>query len=194
MAKTAKFDRQEVIDKATELYWRKGFHATSMRNLQDEIDMRPGSIYAAFGSKDELFKETLRNYTYAALASLKECCELHTTRIDALKSFITTAVIKKEKNTPNGMCMLTKTMAELTSEHQDIIDVTASFLGQIESAFEGIIKEAQEAGEIPMDRDAAYLASYVQIQIAGLRSYAKTNNDKQKLAKMIDDLFIHYPF
>ena len=101
---------------------------------------------------------------------------------------------EQEKNTPNGMCMLTKTMAELTSEHQDIIDVTASFLGQIESAFEGIIKEAQEAGEIPMDRDAAYLASYVQIQIAGLRSYAKTNNDKQKLAKMIDDLFIHYPF
>lgn len=194
MAKTAKFDRQEVIDKATELYWRKGFHATSMRNLQDEIDMRPGSIYAAFGSKDELFKETLRNYTHAALAFLKECRETHTTRIGALKAFITSAVIKSPEDTPNGMCMLTKTVAELTSEHQDIIDLTATFLGQLELAFEGIIKEAQEAGEVSLDRDAAYLASHVQIQIAGLRSYAKTNNDKQKLAKMIDDLFTHYPF
>ncbi|MFA0500949.1 TetR/AcrR family transcriptional regulator, partial [Vibrio sp. 10N.222.46.A1] len=56
MAKTAKFDRQDVVDKATNLYWEKGFHATSMRNLQDVIDMRPGSIYAAFGSKEGLFK------------------------------------------------------------------------------------------------------------------------------------------
>lgn len=194
MAKTAKFDRQEVIDKATELYWRKGFHATSMRNLQDEIDMRPGSIYAAFGSKDELFKETLRNYTHAALAFLKECRETHATPIEALKAFITSAVIKKQEDIPNGMCMLTKTVAELTSEHQDILDLTATFLGQLESAFEDIIKEAQQVGEVPIDRDAAYLASHVQVQIAGLRSYGKTNNDKQKLTKMIDDLFTHHPF
>lgn len=156
MAKTAKFDRQEVINKATELYWRKGFHATSMRNLQDEIDMRPGSIYAAFGSKDELFKETLRNYTHAALAFLKECRERHATPIEALKAFITSAVIKKQEDIPNGMCMLTKTVAELTSDHQDILDLTATFLAQLESAFEDIIKEAQEVGEVPIDRDAAY--------------------------------------
>lgn len=194
MAKTAKFDRQEVIEKATELYWRKGFHATSMRNLQDEIDMRPGSIYAAFGSKDELFKETLQNYTNTALASLKECCETHATRVEALKAFIMSAVIDNREGTPNAMCMLTKTVAELTSEHQGILDLTATFLKQLESAFEGIIKEAQADGEVPIDRDAAYLASHVQIQIAGLRSYAKTNDDAEKLTKMIDDIFTHYPF
>ncbi len=72
MAKPAKFDRQKVIDKATNLYWKKGFHATSMRNLQTEIDMRPGSIYAAFGSKDGLFKEALRNYADIALTQLEK--------------------------------------------------------------------------------------------------------------------------
>ena len=59
MGNAAKFDRQQVIDKATHLYWEKGFHATSMRHLQEVIDMRPGSIYAAFGSKEELFKHCL---------------------------------------------------------------------------------------------------------------------------------------
>ena len=46
-----KLDRDEVIEKVKDLYWEKGYHATSMRNLQDVVDMRPGSIYAAFGSR-----------------------------------------------------------------------------------------------------------------------------------------------
>ena len=62
MAKATKFDRQDAVDKATHLYWEKCFHGTSMRNLQDVIDMRPGSIYACFGSKEGLFKEVLNNY------------------------------------------------------------------------------------------------------------------------------------
>ncbi|WOD06891.1 hypothetical protein [Marinomonas sp. GJ51-6] len=41
MSKKAKFDRQQVIENATNLYWEKGYHATSMRNLQDAIDLRP---------------------------------------------------------------------------------------------------------------------------------------------------------
>ncbi len=54
MVKTVKHDRQVAIRKATDLFWKKGFHATSMRNLHDVIDMHPGSIYASFGSKESV--------------------------------------------------------------------------------------------------------------------------------------------
>lgn len=59
---TAKHDRQDAIQKATDLFWEKGFHATSMRNIQQAMDMRPGSIYASFGSKEGLFQESLQHY------------------------------------------------------------------------------------------------------------------------------------
>ena len=62
MSKNAKFDRTEVVEKATNLYWEKGYHGTSMRDLQTTVDLRPGSIYAAFGSKDNLFKEAINHY------------------------------------------------------------------------------------------------------------------------------------
>jgi len=55
MSAAIKFNREDVSEKAKNLYWEKGYHATSMRNLQDVINMHPGSIYAAFGSKDKLF-------------------------------------------------------------------------------------------------------------------------------------------
>tara|TARA_R110001583_G_scaffold145698_1_gene297692 strand:- start:15458 stop:16045 length:588 start_codon:yes stop_codon:yes gene_type:complete len=194
MVKTAKFNRQEVIDKATNLYWIKGFHATSMRNLQDEIDMRPGSIYAAFGNKNGLFKETLRNYTDMSLANLKQCRRENESPIEALKIFVKKQIIGTQDGTLNGMCMLSKTIAELTSENQDLIDITKSFLGEIGAEFVRLIEEGQSLGEVAKNKNAEDLAIHVQIQIAGLRTYGKLNNDKNKMDALINDIFAHHPF
>jgi AcrR family transcriptional regulator len=194
MAKAAKFDRQEVINKATNLYWQKGFYATSMRNLQDEIDMRPGSIYAAFGSKDELFKEALRNYTNIALTQLKQLQTDHNSPIEVLKAFVKIQVIDTQQDAPNGMCMLAKTISELTEDNQELIDTTKAHMGEIAQAFIQLIEKAKALGEIDNSKNAQALAIHLQIQIAGLRTFAKINNDKKLLAKKIDEIFSHYPF
>ncbi|WP_394130811.1 TetR/AcrR family transcriptional regulator [Shewanella maritima] len=194
MAKTAKYDRQQVIDKATNLYWQKGFHATSMRNLQDEIDMRPGSIYSAFGNKDGLFKEALRNYTDMGIAQVQLCKSQHSSPIAALKAFVQKQVIDTQEGAPNGMCMLAKTMGELTDENQELIDITKAHLGEIAAEFEALIQQAQSLGEVAKTKSAKDLANHVQIQIAGLRTFAKINNDKSQLHTMIDEIFSHYPF
>lgn len=194
MAKTAKFDRQEVIKKATNLYWKKGFHATSMRNLQDEIDMRPGSIYSAFNNKEGLFKEVLRNYTNMGLTQIEALRNVLDTPIEVLKAFVKAQVIDTQTNAPNGVCMLAKTIGELTSENQELIDVTKDCLNEILLAFTTLIKEAQAQGIIDASKDTEELASYVQIQITGLRTFAKVNNNEAILHRKIDDIFNHYPF
>lgn len=194
MAKTAKFDRQDVINLATNLYWKKGFHATSMRNLQDEIDMRPGSIYAAFGNKDGLFKEALRHYTDMGIAQMANYRITHDSPIDALKAFVKYQVIECKKVAPNGLCMLTKTINELTSENQELIDLTKACLSEVAQEFANLIKQAQIAGEISSTKSALELANLLQVQIAGLRTYAKINIDNEKLDQMIEEFFSHYPF
>jgi TetR/AcrR family transcriptional repressor of nem operon len=194
MSKTAKFDRQKVIDKATNLYWKKGFHATSMRSLQEEIDMRPGSIYAAFGSKDGLFTEALRHYTDMALAHLTLCRSKHSSPIEALKAFVKIQVIDTKDDAPNAMCMLAKTIGELTEDNQNLIDTTKAYLGEIANQFVDLIEEAQAMGEIDKDKNSSDLSNRVQIQIAGLRTFAKIDDDKNKLEAMIEDFFSHYPF
>ncbi|TYK65714.1 TetR/AcrR family transcriptional regulator [Colwellia echini] len=194
MAKPTKFDRQDVINKATNLYWQKGFHATSMRNLQDVIDMRPGSIYAAFGNKDGLFIEVLKNYTDMGIAMLAECRAQMTSPIATLKAFVTMQVIDTQTDAPNGMCMLAKTVGELTEEHQELLTVAKNSLHRIEQAFVSLIEEAQSLGEISEEKDAKRLASHVVIQINGLRTYAKANNVDASLVPLIDDIFLQHPF
>ncbi|MEZ8746300.1 MULTISPECIES: TetR/AcrR family transcriptional regulator [Vibrio] len=194
MAKTAKFDRQDVVDKATNLYWEKGFHATSMRNLQDVIDMRPGSIYAAFGSKEGLFKETLARYTELGIHNLNRFRSETDSPIKALENFVKRAVVESKKSAPNGMCMLAKTVAELTDEHAELLEEAKKSLKIMEGEFAKLIAEAQELGEISKERKPTQLARHVQVQIAGLRTYAKTCDDTELLNSMVEDIFKYHPF
>ncbi|MEZ8290666.1 TetR/AcrR family transcriptional regulator [Vibrio sp. 10N.237.312.B06] len=194
MAKTAKFDRQDVVDKATNLYWEKGFHATSMRNLQDVIDMRPGSIYAAFGSKEGLFKETLARYTELGIHNLNRFRSETDSPIKALENFVKRAVVESKKSAPNGMCMLAKTVAELTDEHAELLEEAKKSLKIMEGEFAKLIAEAQELGEISKEREPPQLARHVQVQIAGLRTYAKTCDDTELLNSMVEDIFKYHPF
>ena len=57
-----------------------------------------------------------------------------------------------------------------------------------------LIAEAQDLGEISKDREPAQLARHVQVQIAGLRTYAKTCDDTELLNSMVEDIFKYHPF
>ena len=194
MAKTARFDRQDVVDRATNLYWEKGFHATSMRNLQDVIDMRPGSIYATFGSKEGLFKETLARYTELGILNLNRFRSETESPIKALENFVKRAVVESKQSAPNGMCMLAKTVAELTDEHSELLAEAKKSLKIMEGEFAKLIAESQELGEISKEREPTQLARHVQVQIAGLRTYAKTCDDIDLLNSMVEDVFKYHPF
>ncbi|MGB3385899.1 MAG: TetR/AcrR family transcriptional regulator [Marinomonas sp.] len=194
MRKNAKFDRDQVVNKATDLYWEKGFHATSMRNLQDVIDMRPGSIYATFGSKEGLFKEALKCYTQQGIAALHAFRRETSSPISALQSFVKMLVIDSQTKAPNGMCMLAKTVAELTEDNAELLEEAKNSLKQIETEFALLIADAQALGEVKQNQTPRELARYIQIQISGLRVYAKTYGQEAPLDQMIEDMFTQYPF
>ena len=56
------FDRGAALEAAMLAFWRKGFAATSMNDLCDAMDVRSPSLYAAFGSKEALYREAIQHY------------------------------------------------------------------------------------------------------------------------------------
>jgi TetR/AcrR family transcriptional repressor of nem operon len=190
MRKQTKFNRDEVIEKAKNLYWKKGYHATSMRNLQDVVDMRPGSIYAAFGSKDNLFKEALNRYAQIGAEQLANSLTQEKTVLAGLKRFIRSVTICNKDSAPNGMCMIVKSIAELTqSDNPDLLANATHILENIEGSFATIFQQAIDDGEISIKKDPVELARYLQIQIIGIRTYAQITNNMNAVEKFIDDVF-----
>ncbi len=56
------FDRQEALEQATRLFWVKGYEATSIADLTQAMGIGSPSLYAAFGSKEALYAESLQHY------------------------------------------------------------------------------------------------------------------------------------
>lgn len=190
MSAQAKFNRDDVIEKAKNLYWEKGYHATSMRNLQDVVDMRPGSIYAAFGNKDNLFKEALNCYAEEGAANLANSIAQEKTVLDGLKRFIHSVTVCSKGTAPSGICMVVKTIGELTqNDSPDLLAHATSILERVESSFVKTFQQAIDNGEISDDKDPAELARYFQIQVMGLRTYAQVSNDTGAVEKYIDGIF-----
>lgn len=190
MAKAAKFQRDEVIHNAMLLYWEKGFHATSMRTLQDAIDMRPGSIYAEFGSKEGLYQVTLEHYAEQSVQRLADTIANAASPLLGLKQFVNDIVVPTNQPTPSNMCMLAKTVAELTEENSELLESARKGLHRIEQEFANVIKAAQDNGDIDQSRDAQRLGQYVQIQIMGIRTYVRANQcDTQQTKALVDDIF-----
>jgi AcrR family transcriptional regulator len=184
-----KYDRQEVIEKATHLFWEKGYHATSMRNLQEVTDLRPGSIYAGFGCKDGLFKETLRYYAGQGKVQLQTCVESTSTPLDALELFLRNAVLGNP-NAPNSMCMLVKSISELTEDdNQELLDESKQLLRGIEGAFVDLLTQAVDRGDLDASKDPRRLARFLQMQLMGVRAYAQANRGNVSVEELLEDVF-----
>ena len=67
----AQFDRDEIIDKSIELFWKNGYSASSMKQVVKTTGLKPGSLYLAFGNKEALFREALESYAQQSIARIR---------------------------------------------------------------------------------------------------------------------------
>ncbi|KUJ83941.1 TetR/AcrR family transcriptional regulator [Microbulbifer flavimaris] len=189
MANTAKFDRREVLEKATRLFWQKGFHATSTRDLQQAIDMRPGSIYAAFGSKSGLFREVLHFYADDMARRLQGCMDGEDATIDGLRAFFRQILLQGGDNAPSELCLLAKSLSELEKDEAELLQETRTLLAATEENFRRHVERAVAAGELSEQASPALLARQLQVELIGLRSYLRATGDREAVGELVDNLF-----
>ena len=180
MPRKPQYDRNTLIQQARDIFWRQGWAGTSLKDLEKALDMRPGSFYAAFGSKDALYEIALDKYAEDGAARLRGLAEqngplaalvAHTTHVvagadDAMKA-----------------CMLAKTFLELHAQGHPLADRAAVHLANMENLFCELFSAAQVGGEIAKDHDPAQLARRYQSDLLGLRvSAARKDIDADALA------------
>lgn len=189
MANISKFDREDVLEKARNLFWQKGFLATSTREIQTTMDMRPGSIYAAFGSKADLFNQTLLHYAQTSTNALNEQLAQHDRPWSGLKQYLRGLIVPCSAGVPSELCMVMRTLAELDESHQETLDIAKDLLTQVENRFASIIAQAQQQGDLSKAFDKQQLAKKLQVHIIGLRSYLKATGDTDTVSQQLEEFF-----
>lgn len=141
-----------------------------MKDLEVALDMRPGSFYAAFGSKDALFILALERYARQGAEALDALADTLSPLV-ALKAHLRSFARPRQEG--HRACMLVKTLLELGGRN-DALSVTAStLLDGMEARFAALFQAAQDAGQIDQTHDVAGLARRYQADITGLRASAE---------------------
>jgi TetR/AcrR family transcriptional repressor of nem operon len=187
MARNVEFNRNEVLENAMETFWRKGYSMTSIPNLVEATKLNPGSIYAAFNSKEGLFLETLNFYGQRSLNTLQQTIAEADSPLTGIKNFITALASRCTDDKPCG-CLLVNTLLELSSHNPTIQAQANKQLKAIEAELYNALKEAQKTGELPKSADTKALSKYLMVNIWGLRVLAKTRPNMQDTKLVLEQI------
>lgn len=188
MPRTPKFHRETALNNALKLFWRKGYHATSMKDIEEEMDMRPGSIYAAFGNKEALFKETLEEYASLAADEFNQALAQKNSVLQGISLYLRNIAVTPATCAPTKSCMLVKTLLEFTPEDTAFSDAAQSYLHGFEQLFIEAFELAQQRGEIGRSQSPQRLGRLLQTNIIGLRTMARREIPQQQLESLADDI------
>lgn len=185
MPRKPKYDRNELIERARDLFWKHGWAGTSMKNLEVALQIKPGSFYAAFGSKDALFGLALDKYAKDGLLRL-EALAAELGPIKALQRFPKMAI--ENESAPAKACMLAKTVLELHARNHPLTDRANQHLLKMEKQFAILFNKAQASGSINGIHDVKVLARRYQSDLLGLRVSAEREGvDARAIANEISD-------
>lgn len=191
-----KYAQEDAVEKATILFWKKGFQGSGMRDIQQALDMRPGSIYARFQNKEGLFKLVVEQYVAHSKDKLQSVADSDTPLL-SLREFFKTALINPDELRYMRQCLLVKSITEL--ELIGDVGKKAVLEGMVllNNCFANIIEKAIETKELQDTTPVAFAADWLQNQFVGLRAFAILQTDDSAIEKMIDkalyDLTAQWP-
>lgn len=188
MARAAAYDREKALDAALNLFWAKGYNATSLKDLEEALGMRPGSIYVAFHSKEALFRATLDRYADRMVNDLSARLDASGSMLDVLRDYLLSLGGLDPQGKPSTACMLVKSLLEISTGNPELRGVVLTHLARVEEAMAQGFERARQAGEIAPNTDPARLARRMQTYVFGLKVQAQRVEDPLAMRRLAEDL------
>ena len=176
-----RYDEAEVLNRAMEAFWARGYEATSMSDLVAATGINRGSMYAAFTDKHTLFVRALRHYDQHHRSDfLAKCGQANHPRGAVLAVF--EAAIKSTVDGKNRSgCMLVNTALELSAHDPEIEEIVRESLIEVERFFRLMIEEGHADGSIRVTIDPVETAQALLGLFLGLRVLSRSRPEKALL-------------
>ncbi|MEW2066485.1 TetR/AcrR family transcriptional regulator [Streptomyces sp. NPDC007346] len=182
MARTKEFDPDAALQSALELFWRRGYEATSVTDLVEHLGIGRASIYATFGNKHELYLKAMDRYSEGCDPLLLAELSQPGPALPAVR-----AVVRRfasESTSPESRsqgCLITNTAAELAPHDPAAARRVESSWEHLETLLQSALVRARAQGELPEDRDPRALARMLLVLLQGVRITGKASGDAARV-------------
>lgn len=173
-----------VMDGAVELFWKKGYRATTTRDLQEVLGLGQSSIYNTFGSKQELLDSVLDRYEEMTTTALLQPLRRSTDGLAAIDRFFGSLKRWVTRDDRHG-CMLTNIMAEDGGSNESIKQRTRMYREQLRSDLHRVLQLASDNGELNENVDVAASARLLVGLVLGLNVAARGAAPEKEISSLV---------
>ena len=177
------FDADEVLDQLVDLFWEKGFEATSISDIVDATGLNKSSLYNSFGSKDDLFAAALDRYLTSRAAMIFAIAGEGSAGLDDLLRLVD--FLQAEMGTDRGRmgCLGVNTSTELGLRDEGAVEMARRLRTDMRAAVGAPLVRAETAGEIRPgtagDHTETVIAFLLSLSVIGRSGATPTEVDAQ---------------
>lgn len=188
MPREAVFDKDYVIEQAKNIFWLKGFNATSMQDLVDATGLNRSSIYNSFGSKMDLFQLTLKKYQKEGSGFFEVLIHSNLNGLQTISNVFETTLELMISDPERKGCMFINCHTEMGNQNIQLNNITTKNQELLISHFNTMVKKGQEDGSITTNQKSDDLAIYLASAFQGFRITGMNTTNKKKLAGIIENI------
>lgn len=189
MGRPRQFDEENVLDAAAQIFWAKGYEATSTRELSDATELTPASMYNAFGDKRGLFLRAMDHYLNSTLHDRIARSECLPSAAEALTHFFTESIDRVLNDPEQRGCMLVNTALEARPGDPELSAYVADEMRRIEAFFQRVITRGQKTGEFPKTHKAEEFAAEFLALLMGVRVLARVRPEARLFNNLMRPAF-----
>ncbi|GAB3973654.1 TetR/AcrR family transcriptional regulator [Actinoallomurus acanthiterrae] len=181
MARTKEFDPDAVLQKAMELFWERGYEATSMADLVEHLGIARASIYATFGGKHDLYVKAYERYVQSRDPNVVEMLSQPGPALPAVRALVRAYAEESATDPHRRGCMVVNTAVELGGRDPQAARRVEASWDVVETALTSALTRARAQGELPADRDPRALARFLLVLLQGMRVLGRAAPDPARL-------------
>ncbi|MEK2479081.1 TetR/AcrR family transcriptional regulator [Streptomyces noursei] len=185
MARPKEFDPHAALKVAMETFRRRGYEGTSVQDLVDALGINRSSMYAAFGSKHDLYLKALERYSTDEKAKAENDLAGDGPALPALRAFLLSYVDAALTDPERNGCLVTHGVMERVPCDPEATARLRAALRGMEDAYAALLLRARANGELAPGTDVKSVARFLVTFTQGLRVMEKTA-DREYLIEAVD--------
>ncbi len=188
MPKVKRFNKEEVLEKAMTLFWKKGYHQTSIQDMVAYLEISRSSLYDTFGGKRKLFYRAFDRYRISHYEGLQHFLHEQQQIKITLRGIFERVIMMNDADVECKGCLIANSTTELLPDDPFLQNIITEHKQNMEGLFCEFLQKGINSGEIPKGKDIKTISRLLYTLLTGIRVVGKTKPQVKESMASVDTI------